>query len=104
MLYRVQIAGSGLELTTLVVIGTACIGSNKSNYHAITTRTVPHLFVGGLCFIYVICIYLRFPYQMMFMSFIINIAVVTCGTGTAHPSGALVFTPRILVGLVLIDL
>ena len=93
MLYRVQIAGSGLELTTLVVIGTACIGSNKSNYHAITTRTVPHLFVGGLCFIYVICIYLRFPYQMMFMSFIINIAVVTCGTRTAHPSGAPVVTP-----------
>ena len=41
---------------------------------------------------------------MMFMSFIINIAVVTCGTGTAHPSGAHVFTPQILVGLVLIDL
>jgi len=26
-----------LELTTLVVIGTACIGSFKSNYHTITT-------------------------------------------------------------------
>ena len=28
-------------LTTLVVIGTDCIGSNKSNYHTITTTT-PH--------------------------------------------------------------
>jgi len=28
---------AGFELTTLVVIGTDCLGSNKSNYHAITT-------------------------------------------------------------------
>ena len=30
---------AGFELTTLVVIGTDCIGSCKSNYHAITTTT-----------------------------------------------------------------
>jgi hypothetical protein len=30
---------SGFELTTLVVIGSDCIGSYKSNYHAITTTT-----------------------------------------------------------------
>ena len=29
------------ELATLVVIGTDCIGSHKSNYHTITTTTVP---------------------------------------------------------------
>ena len=29
------------ELTTLVVIGTDCIGSYISNYHSITTTTVP---------------------------------------------------------------
>jgi hypothetical protein len=29
----------GFELTTLVMIGTACIGSCKSNYHTITTPT-----------------------------------------------------------------
>jgi len=29
------------ELTTLVVIGTDCIDSCKSNYHAITTTTSP---------------------------------------------------------------
>jgi hypothetical protein len=34
----------GFELTTLVVIGTDCIG-NKSNYHAITTMTVPSYFI-----------------------------------------------------------
>ena len=32
---------TGLELTTLVVIGTDCVGSYKSNYHAITTTTAP---------------------------------------------------------------
>ena len=32
---------TGFELTTLVVIGTDCTGSCKSNYHAITTTTAP---------------------------------------------------------------
>ena len=35
MLYRVHLDWAGLELTTLVVIDTACIGSYKSNYRAI---------------------------------------------------------------------
>jgi len=37
MLYRVHLAWVGFELTTLVVIGTDCIGSYESNYHTITT-------------------------------------------------------------------
>ena len=37
MLYRVYLTMSGFELTMLVVIGTDCIGSCKSNYHTITT-------------------------------------------------------------------
>ena len=37
MLYRVQLAGARYELTTLVVIGTNCIGSYKSKYQTITT-------------------------------------------------------------------
>ena len=41
MLYRVHLAWAGFELTTLVVIGTDCIGSYKSNYHMITTTMVP---------------------------------------------------------------
>ena len=32
---------SGIELTTLVVIGTDCICSYKSNYHTITDLTTP---------------------------------------------------------------
>ena len=36
-LYQVHLAWTGFKLTTLVVIGTDCIGSYKSNYHAITT-------------------------------------------------------------------
>ena len=41
MLYGVHIVWAGFELTTLVGIGTDCIGSNKSNYHSITTTTPP---------------------------------------------------------------
>jgi hypothetical protein len=33
----------GFELTTLVVIGTNCTGSCKSNYHTITTTTAPFI-------------------------------------------------------------
>ena len=43
MLYRVHLAWVGFELTRLVVIGTDCIGSCKSNYHTITTTIAPHL-------------------------------------------------------------
>jgi hypothetical protein len=32
MLYRVHLAWAGFELTTLVMIGTDCIGSYKSNF------------------------------------------------------------------------
>ena len=39
IMYRVHIAWEGLELTILVVIGTDCIDSSKSNYHAIRTTT-----------------------------------------------------------------
>jgi hypothetical protein len=37
MLNRVHLAWAGFELTTLVVLDTAWIGSCKSNYHTITT-------------------------------------------------------------------
>jgi hypothetical protein len=39
MLYWVHLAWAGFALTTLVVIGTACIGSYKANYHTIMTTT-----------------------------------------------------------------
>jgi hypothetical protein len=41
MLYQVHLAWAGFELTILVVIGTDCIGSCKSNYHTIKITTVP---------------------------------------------------------------
>jgi hypothetical protein len=41
MLYRVHLVWAGFQLTTLVVIGTNCIGSCKSNYHPITATTAP---------------------------------------------------------------
>ena len=39
MLYRLHLPMNGLELTTLVVIGTDCTGSCKSNYHTIMVTT-----------------------------------------------------------------
>ena len=38
-LYQVHRSCAGFELTTLVVIGTDCTGSCKSNHHTITTTT-----------------------------------------------------------------
>ena len=37
MLYRVHLVWAGFEFTTLVLIGTDCTCSSKSNYHRITT-------------------------------------------------------------------
>ena len=44
MLYQVHFISAGFELTTLVLIGTGCTGSCKSNYHTITTMTAPIVF------------------------------------------------------------
>ena len=41
MLYRVYLAWTRFELTTLVVIGTDCTSSCKSNYHTIMTTSSP---------------------------------------------------------------
>jgi hypothetical protein len=40
MLYWVHLPITGFEITTLVVIGTDCTGSCKSNYHTIMTTMV----------------------------------------------------------------
>jgi hypothetical protein len=61
-------------------------------------------FVGSSCFIYVNCIYLRMlmsntiSYQIMFVSFKNTTWCVTCGVGTANPSGANECTPGFLRG------
>ena len=39
MLYQVHLAMKWVELTTLVVIGTDCTGSCKSNHHTVTATT-----------------------------------------------------------------
>ena len=41
MLYRVHLSSLVFEISTLVVIGTNCTGRCESNYHTITTTTVP---------------------------------------------------------------
>ena len=40
MLYRVHLPWAEFEFIMVVMIGTDCIGSYKSNYHTITTMTV----------------------------------------------------------------
>ena len=49
MLYQVHLVWAGFEFTPLMVIGTDCTGSCKSNYHTITTKTAPkvHLAWAG---------------------------------------------------------
>jgi len=51
LLYRVHLAWAGFELTTLVVIGTDCIGGCKSNYYMITiTNTTAPVIISTECF------------------------------------------------------
>jgi hypothetical protein len=42
ILYQVHLVMNRFELPTLVVIGTDCMGSCKSNYHTITTMMAPY--------------------------------------------------------------
>ena len=59
MLYPVHLGWVGFECTMLVVIVTDCIGSCKSNYHMITTRTVLWLSMGvWLLYNYSKCVHL----------------------------------------------
>ena len=51
MMYRVHLAWAGFELATLVVIGTDCICSYKSNYHMITATTAFFTFKKILSYI-----------------------------------------------------
>ena len=49
MLYRIHLAWVDYKLTALVDTDNDCIGSCKSNYHALTTTTVPILVGLLLC-------------------------------------------------------
>ena len=46
---------SSFKLTTSVVIGNDCIGSCKSNYHAITAKTTPRIFYIHVLWLYLFC-------------------------------------------------
>ena len=83
--------------------------SEKNDVRFVLT---PTCFVWGSCFIYVICIYLRIPMSnaisisdvMMFVLFNNNTTGITCSVEIGKPSGAPLYTPRFLVGLVLLNL
>ena len=60
MLYWVNLAWAGFELTTLVVIKIDCIGSYKPNYHTIKTTTAEHALyhsIKTICKVWRICLY-----------------------------------------------
>ena len=48
-LCRVHLIWTGFELTTLVVIGTDCVASYKSNYHMITATMTPIILASEKC-------------------------------------------------------
>jgi hypothetical protein len=59
----------GFALTTLVVIGTDCIDSYKSNYHMITTTMAPYYF-SATCTCnecYTIIVYLKYLSLISFL-------------------------------------
>ena len=66
--------------------------------HEVHVRSV--LFV----FIYVYWYPTRFPYHMMFLSFISNMTGITNDTGTAYPSGAPIFSLDFLLEFVLLKM
>jgi hypothetical protein len=112
MLYRVNLDVKGFELTTLVVIGTDCIGCCKANYYAITATTVPQSFYERWLWM-AIRSDRRLLYgdilhssiiMMMFMAFISSTTGATGGAGNGHPSGAHTFTPGVFVEFVLLSL
>ena len=77
MLYRVHLAMNGFELKTLVVIGTNCTGSCKSNYHTTRTTTAPGVFRIKL--VYSSTILKRFQFwfsQLQFLLCIIHRQVI----------------------------
>ena len=44
---QLHLAWAEFALTTLIVIGTDCIGSCKSNYHTITTTMAPYVIMSS---------------------------------------------------------
>ena len=77
MLYRVHLAMNGFELKPLVVIGTNCTGSCKSNYHTTRTTTAPGVFRIKL--VYSSTILKRFQFwfsQLQFLLCIIHRQVI----------------------------
>ena len=49
-LYHIMLYQVGIELTTLVMMGTDRLGNCKSNYHTIMTMKAPLVIKGLLCF------------------------------------------------------
>jgi hypothetical protein len=75
------------------------------NYSRLTTMCGSQFVLSGFTILFMLFVFIyaywcstRFPYQMMLVSFNINMMVVTYGAGTAGPSGAPAFTPGFVWG------
>ena len=68
--------------------------NNNYWFFFLTRQTFCHDLFMLFVFIYVYWCPTRFLYQMMFVTFNSNTTGVTCGAGTAYPSGTPEFTPE----------
>ena len=66
---------TGFELTTLMVIGTDCTGSCKSNYDTMTTTAALHLSKKGRCTLHEQC---------LFYFIKVDIIITSLKTGSRH--------------------
>jgi len=98
IMYRIYHAWAGFELTTLVVIGTDCIGSCKSNYHTITAMMAPqhlisfcvlgvsvvHVFLNDFLIVFWNCpesvVFFCFPYYQRIISLLRTWGEITSKT------------------------
>ena len=83
MLYWVHLTSVGFKLTTLVMIGTDCIGSFESDKHTITTMTAPYFLVQTVPITTCSCEFDFCPYENVLdinlCSFFVNDLWQVCG-------------------------
>ena len=76
---------TGFEFTILVVIGTDCIGSSKSNYHMITATTAPNTIIKN--FFQFLHISLQSNLSYVYVTFQVNIEIELLMTGGPYIEG-----------------
>ena len=81
-LYRMHLTMSGIRLTTLVVIGTDCIGGCKSNYNAITSTTTPLCSIKEYTGVHILHVFV-----MQFVHTLLRFWKIKCAWVVSLPTG-----------------